>query len=64
MKIAGIQYCAGADWRANLSQLDAMLDQVRFMAPDVLVLPDGSLLVSDDHAGAIYRITYSQARRP
>ncbi|MCS7082602.1 MAG: sorbosone dehydrogenase family protein [Bacteroidetes bacterium] len=28
---------------------------------DVLVMPDGSLLVSDDHAGAIYRITY---RRP
>ncbi|MGE5466979.1 MAG: PQQ-dependent sugar dehydrogenase [Ignavibacteria bacterium] len=26
---------------------------------DVLVLPDGSLLVSDDHAGAIYRIRYS-----
>lgn len=26
---------------------------------DVLQLPDGSLLVSDDHAGAIYRITYS-----
>lgn len=25
---------------------------------DVLVMPDGSLLVSDDHAGAIYRITY------
>lgn len=25
---------------------------------DVLVLPDGSLLVSDDHAGAIYRIRY------
>lgn len=25
---------------------------------DVLVLPDGSLLVSDDHAGAIYRIVY------
>jgi len=25
---------------------------------DVLVLPDGSLLVSDDHAGAIYRLTY------
>ena len=25
---------------------------------DVLVLPDGSLLVSDDQAGAIYRITY------
>jgi len=26
---------------------------------DVEVMPDGSLLVSDDHAGAIYRITYS-----
>jgi glucose/arabinose dehydrogenase len=27
---------------------------------DVEVLPDGSLLVSDDHADAIYRITYRQ----
>jgi glucose/arabinose dehydrogenase len=26
---------------------------------DVLVMPDGSLLVSDDHAGCVYRITYS-----
>ncbi|KVL93365.1 PQQ-dependent sugar dehydrogenase [Burkholderia stagnalis] len=26
---------------------------------DVLPLPDGSLLVSDDHAGAIYRVTYA-----
>ena len=25
---------------------------------DVLVAPDGSLLVSDDEAGAIYRIRY------
>ena len=25
---------------------------------DVLVLADGSLLISDDHAGAIYRISY------
>jgi glucose/arabinose dehydrogenase len=30
---------------------------------DVLDLPDGSLLVSDDLAGAIYRISYSSARR-
>ena len=29
---------------------------------DVLVMPDGSLLVSDDHAGAIYRITYCGQR--
>jgi glucose/arabinose dehydrogenase len=28
---------------------------------DVLVMPDGALLVSDDHAGAIYRITYQGA---
>lgn len=28
---------------------------------DVLVLPDGSLLVSDDQAGAIYRIRYDAA---
>lgn len=27
---------------------------------DVLVMDDGSLLVSDDHAGCIYRISYSQ----
>jgi len=26
---------------------------------DVQVLPDGSMLVSDDYAGAIYRITYA-----
>jgi hypothetical protein len=25
---------------------------------DVLQMPDGSFLVSDDHAGAIYRISY------
>ncbi len=27
---------------------------------DVLEMPDGSLLVSDDHAGLIYRITYGE----
>lgn len=26
---------------------------------DLLVMPDGALLVSDDHAGAIYRISYA-----
>jgi glucose/arabinose dehydrogenase len=29
---------------------------------DVLVMPDGSLLVSDDYAGAIYRISYAEPR--
>jgi glucose/arabinose dehydrogenase len=28
----------------------------------LLVLPDGSLLLSDDRAGAVYRITYSAAK--
>lgn len=30
---------------------------------DVLVMPDGALLVSDDHAGVVYRITYTAARK-
>lgn len=34
--------------------------QKRGRPVDVLQLPDGSLLVSDDHAGAIYRIYYSR----
>ncbi|MFP5411105.1 MAG: PQQ-dependent sugar dehydrogenase [Gammaproteobacteria bacterium] len=29
---------------------------------DVLVMPDGSLLISDDHAGAIYRVVYKGKR--
>jgi len=29
---------------------------------DVLVMPDGALLVSDDRAGAIYRIHYRKPR--
>lgn len=31
---------------------------------DVLVMPDGALLVSDDRAGAIYRIAYQHRRPP
>jgi len=31
---------------------------------DVLVMPDGALLVSDDRAGVIYRISYSASGRP
>jgi glucose/arabinose dehydrogenase len=27
---------------------------------DVEILPDGSLLVSDDHAGVIYRVVYEE----
>ena len=30
---------------------------------DVAIMKDGSMLVSDDHAGAIYRVTYGTAKR-
>jgi len=29
---------------------------------DVLVAADGALLISDDYAGAIYRVSYKTAR--
>ena len=29
---------------------------------DVLVMPDGALLVSDDKGGRLYRISYARAR--
>jgi glucose/arabinose dehydrogenase len=35
-------------------------DEVWGRPADVLPMPDGSLLVSDDYAGAIYRIVYKQ----
>lgn len=39
--------------------LDSETRQYRGRPVDVANLPDGSILVSDDFAGAIYRITYS-----
>ncbi|MBD3298668.1 MAG: sorbosone dehydrogenase family protein [candidate division Zixibacteria bacterium] len=33
---------------------------VRGRPVDVLVMPDGALLVSDDHSGAVYRISYAE----
>jgi len=38
--------------------LDAKADSAWGRPVDVLVMPDGALLVSDDQNGAIYRITY------
>lgn len=35
-------------------------DRVWGRPADVLPLPDGSLLISDDYAGAIYRVTYKR----
>ena len=31
---------------------------------DVLEMPDGALLISDDHAGAVYRVSYRTPRKP
>jgi glucose/arabinose dehydrogenase len=39
--------------------LDETTQEVWGRPVDVLVMPDGSLLVSDDHAGVIYRIAYT-----
>jgi glucose/arabinose dehydrogenase len=38
--------------------LDQATRQYRGRPVDVAVRPDGSILVSDDFAGAIYRISY------
>ncbi|MEO7065058.1 MAG: PQQ-dependent sugar dehydrogenase [Dokdonella sp.] len=35
-------------------------EQAHGRPADVLVMPDGALLVSDDLAGAVYRVTYTQ----
>jgi glucose/arabinose dehydrogenase len=37
-----------------------MIGDVWGRPADVLVMPGGSLLVSDDKAGAIYRVTYAK----
>ena len=42
--------------------LDGEAGRYRGRIVDVAVLPDGSLLVSDDEAGALYRITYGGPR--
>jgi glucose/arabinose dehydrogenase len=35
-------------------------DSVSGRPVDLLVMPDGSMLLSDDFAGVIYRITYTK----
>lgn len=49
MKIAGVQYTAGADWQINLKQLDELLDQVPFFSPDILVLPENVFCQGGDY---------------
>lgn len=49
MKIAGIQYTAGADWQANMQQLEGLLDQVQFIGTDLLVLPENVFCQGGDY---------------
>lgn len=39
------------------------LQQTLGRPADVLVMPDGSLLVSDDHAGLLYRVSYTPKKK-
>ena len=56
---------SGSGWSGDRARLEVFAQgwlqaRPRWGRPvDVLVLPDGSLLVSDDRAGAVYRITYA-----
>ena len=45
---------------ATVAELSAAFQRRALSPVDVEVLPDGSLLVSDDKAGAIYRVTYAK----
>jgi len=51
--------CADRDFMTASSRTTAIL----VVPVDFLVLKDGSMLVSDDHAGAIYRISYGSVTR-
>lgn len=70
MKIAGIQYTAGADWRANIAQLEGLLDQVQLIAPDLLVLPENALChggnylaLAEQHGAELHDWLSASARR-
>ena len=52
----------GADRRARSSPASSPGNNYLGRPVDVAVMKDGSLLVSDDWNGAIYRITYGNAR--
>jgi len=56
-------YTLRADESADAAPRDAKRLQAWGRPVDVLVMPDGALLVSDDTADAIYRISYRAAAR-
>jgi glucose/arabinose dehydrogenase len=60
-----VRVSAGADGANAHQEVFAQgwlnADETEWGRPaDVLPLPDGSLLISDDYAGAIYRVTYAK----
>jgi glucose/arabinose dehydrogenase len=59
VKINGNNEVTGSETFAS-GWLNEETQEVSGRPVDVLQLPDGSLLVSDDHAGKIYRITYAK----
>lgn len=59
VKLNGSNEVIGSETFAS-GWLNEETQEVSGRPVDVLQLPDGSLLVSDDHAGKIYRITYSK----
>jgi glucose/arabinose dehydrogenase len=46
-------------WAASSASGAALAPQRLQVPADVLVLADGSLLISDDDGGAIYRVRYA-----
>ena len=48
-----------SDAPADMALISALREQASNYEHDVAVAKDGSLFVSDDYAGAIYRISYA-----
>ena len=64
-KVAADIVVAWSDGKGGVSKVEPFLsgfsenNDYLGRPADVMVMKDGSMLVSDDHAGAIYRISYS-----
>jgi glucose/arabinose dehydrogenase len=58
-RVVSVEVSAGKLVRQEVFAEGWLRDETSWGRPvDVLVMPDGALLVSDDQAGALYRITY------
>ena len=64
-EIGGDIVVAWPDGKGGISRMEPFLtgfvenNQYLGRPVDVMQMKDGSLLISDDHAGAIYRVSYS-----